>query len=94
MVTEANVLASAFNFQQLLWYLVFVICHSVCSFYFSRCHYVLAIDIDPQKVALALHNAKVYGVEDRIDFITGDFFQLAPSLKVIRCFSVMSCTNE
>ncbi|KAL3721182.1 hypothetical protein ACJRO7_005925 [Eucalyptus globulus] len=45
------------------------------------CHHVIAIDIDPQKIALALHNAKVYGVEDRIDFVVGDFFQLAPSLK-------------
>lgn len=49
----------------------------------SRCCYVLAIDIDPQKVALALHNAKIYGVEDYIDFIAGDFFQLAPLLKVL-----------
>ncbi|XP_031377357.1 trimethylguanosine synthase-like [Punica granatum] len=49
---------------------------------FARmCYYVVAIDIDPQKVALALHNAKIYGVEDCIDFISGDFFQLAPSLK-------------
>ncbi|XP_048139579.1 trimethylguanosine synthase-like isoform X2 [Rhodamnia argentea] len=45
------------------------------------CHHVVAIDIDPQKIALAFHNAKVYGVADRIDFVVGDFFQLAPSLK-------------
>ncbi|KAF8021673.1 hypothetical protein BT93_G1964 [Corymbia citriodora subsp. variegata] len=45
------------------------------------CHHVVAIDIDPQKIALAFHNAKIYGVEGRIDFIVGDFFQLAPSLK-------------
>ncbi|KAA3478672.1 trimethylguanosine synthase-like [Gossypium australe] len=36
--------------------------------------FVLAIDIDPQKVNMALNNAKVYGVEDNIDFIVGYFF--------------------
>lgn len=49
---------------------------------FFRCFHVLAIDIDPQKVALAYNNAKIYGVEDYIDFVVGDFFQLASSLKV------------
>ena len=47
-----------------------------------RCCHVVAIDIDPEKVALAMNNAKVYGVEEYIDFIVGDFIQLAPSLKV------------
>ncbi|XVF23240.1 hypothetical protein REPUB_Repub13aG0019600 [Reevesia pubescens] len=47
----------------------------------TLCPFVVAIDIDPQKVNMALNNAKVYGVEDYIDFIVGDFFQLAPSLK-------------
>ncbi|XP_058113972.1 uncharacterized protein LOC131256898 isoform X2 [Magnolia sinica] len=46
-----------------------------------RCYHVVAIDIDPQKVELAFNNAKIYGVEDYIDFIVGDFFQLAPFLK-------------
>lgn len=45
------------------------------------CNHVVAIDIDPQKVELAYNNAKVYGVEDNIDFIVGDFVQLAPALK-------------
>ncbi|KAK4267672.1 hypothetical protein QN277_024424 [Acacia crassicarpa] len=44
------------------------------------CH-VIAIDIDPAKVAMAMNNAKVYGVKEYIDFIVGDFFALAPSLK-------------
>ncbi|XP_028776893.1 trimethylguanosine synthase-like [Neltuma alba] len=44
------------------------------------CH-VIAIDIDPAKVALAMNNAKVYGVEEYIDFVVGDFFTLAPPLK-------------
>lgn len=51
-----------------------------------RCHHVVAIEIDPNKVALAIHNAKIYGVEDQIDFIVGDFFQLAPFLKVVYLF--------
>lgn len=41
---------------------------------------VLAIDIDPLKIELARNNARVYGVEDRIEFIVGDFFHLAPKL--------------
>ncbi|KAF7730799.1 Trimethylguanosine synthase [Apophysomyces ossiformis] len=45
------------------------------------CERVIAIDLDPVKLACARHNAKIYGVEDRIEFIQGDFFQLAPSLK-------------
>uniref|UniRef100_A0A2M4BB55 Trimethylguanosine synthase n=1 Tax=Anopheles marajoara TaxID=58244 RepID=A0A2M4BB55_9DIPT len=41
------------------------------------CQKVLAIDIDPRKIEMAKHNAAVYGVADRIEFITGDFVQLA-----------------
>ncbi|XP_056148903.1 trimethylguanosine synthase-like [Lampris incognitus] len=41
---------------------------------------VLAIDIDPVRLDLACHNATVYGVADRIDFLQGDFLQLAPHL--------------
>ncbi|XP_035547692.1 trimethylguanosine synthase-like isoform X3 [Juglans regia] len=49
---------------------------------FARmCYSVVAIDIDPQKIEFAINNAKIYGVEDYIDFIVGDFFKLAPSLK-------------
>lgn len=32
---------------------------------------------------LAKNNARVYGVEDKIEFVVGDFFKLAPFLKVI-----------
>jgi len=45
------------------------------------CERVIAIDIDPHKIELARHNARVYGVEDRIQFIVGDFFQVIPHLK-------------
>ncbi|KAI8992318.1 RNA cap guanine-N2 methyltransferase-domain-containing protein [Pilobolus umbonatus] len=45
------------------------------------CERVIAIDIDPVKLHCARENAKIYGVEDRIEFILGSFFDLAPSLK-------------
>ncbi|GAV78083.1 Methyltransf_15 domain-containing protein [Cephalotus follicularis] len=47
----------------------------------TQYHFVVAIDVDPQKVKMAYNNARIYGVEDYIDFIVGDFFHLAPSLK-------------
>ena len=43
---------------------------------------VIAIDIDPVKIACAIHNASIYGVADRIEFIVGDYFQIMPHLKV------------
>ncbi|XP_053414389.1 trimethylguanosine synthase [Nycticebus coucang] len=42
---------------------------------------VIAIDIDPGKIDLARNNAEVYGVADKIEFICGDFLQLASGLK-------------
>ena len=42
---------------------------------------MIAVDIDPVKVELARHNAAVYGVEDRIEFIVGDYLKVAPTLK-------------
>ncbi|KAJ8925194.1 hypothetical protein NQ315_001380 [Exocentrus adspersus] len=44
------------------------------------CNRVIAIDIDAKKIDLARNNAKVYGVTNKIDFIVGDFFQLADTL--------------
>ncbi|CAN6482265.1 unnamed protein product [Victoria cruziana] len=46
----------------------------------SGCH-VLAIDLDPRKVELSQHNANIYEVGEYVDFIIGDFFHLAPSLR-------------
>eukprot|EP00092_Neocalanus_flemingeri_P015914 GFUD01017231.1.p1 GENE.GFUD01017231.1~~GFUD01017231.1.p1 ORF type:complete len:539 (+),score=222.79 GFUD01017231.1:195-1619(+) len=45
------------------------------------CERVIAIDIDQTKIELARHNARVYGVEDRIEFIVGNFFQVLPTLQ-------------
>lgn len=36
------------------------------------CERVIAIDIDPIKIRLARHNARVYGVEEYITFLQGD----------------------
>ncbi|XP_065171777.1 uncharacterized protein [Atheta coriaria] len=47
----------------------------------KTCVKVIAIDIDPKKIELASHNAEVYGVRDRIEFINGDFFAIAERLK-------------
>lgn len=41
---------------------------------------MLAIDINAERLNLAQHNARVYNVADRIEFIQGDFLQLAPRL--------------
>uniref|UniRef100_A0A182U5G1 Trimethylguanosine synthase n=1 Tax=Anopheles melas TaxID=34690 RepID=A0A182U5G1_9DIPT len=50
------------------------------QFAFS-CQKVIAIDIDPRKIEMAKHNAAVYGVADRIEFIVGDFMQLVDRLQ-------------
>ncbi|KAM9439792.1 trimethylguanosine synthase isoform 1-T1 [Clarias gariepinus] len=42
---------------------------------------VIAIDIDPVRLALAQNNAAVYGVSQWIDFIQADFLQVAPRLR-------------
>ena len=42
---------------------------------------MIAIDIDPVKIACARHNAVIYGVADRIDFLVADFLVVAPQLR-------------
>ncbi|KAK7075232.1 Trimethylguanosine synthase [Halocaridina rubra] len=44
------------------------------------CKRVIAIDRDPTKIALARHNAAIYGVGDSIEFVVGDFFKIAPTI--------------
>ncbi|KAJ4701744.1 Trimethylguanosine synthase [Melia azedarach] len=51
-----------------------------------RSKHVIAIDIDPKKIDYAYHNATIYGVVDQIDFIVGNFFTLAPTLKADTVF--------
>ncbi|KAF9950487.1 Trimethylguanosine synthase [Mortierella alpina] len=50
------------------------------------CHRVIAIDIDPVRLECAKNNARVYGVEDRIEFICGDYMTLIPGLKADAVF--------
>ncbi|ODN05721.1 Trimethylguanosine synthase [Orchesella cincta] len=47
----------------------------------KHCGKVIAVDIDPQKIEYCKQNARIYGVEDKIEFIVGDFTQLASSLQ-------------
>ncbi len=42
---------------------------------------MIAIDIDPKKIEMAKANAKIYGVEDKIDFIVGNYFDLIEKVK-------------
>ena len=37
----------------------------------QTCNKVIAIDIDPTKIHAARQNAKIYGVENKIEFIIG-----------------------
>lgn len=59
-------------------------------FVICRGYHVIAIEIDPRKVEMAKNNAKIYGVDNHIDFIVGDFFQLAPYLKVLYYWSLLN----
>lgn len=38
---------------------------------------MIAIDTSPTRLALARHNAVIYGVDDRIEFILGDYISFA-----------------
>lgn len=42
--------------------------------------------IDPVKIAFAKHNAEMYRIAHKIEFIEEDFFRLAPTLKDVLVF--------
>ena len=42
---------------------------------------VVAIEIDPSRLAMARHNAQIYGVADRIEFVCGDAREIVPKRK-------------
>lgn len=42
---------------------------------------VIGCDINPNRIKMAKHNAKIYGVEDRCEFILGDFMQIMETLQ-------------
>src|SRR5690606_1827880 len=41
---------------------------------------VIAVDVDAGRLAMARHNARIYGVADRIDFVRGDVVRLVETL--------------
>lgn len=46
----------------------------------QTCERVIAIDNDETRLRLARHNAAIYGVADRIEFVLGDFVRFAETL--------------
>ena len=46
----------------------------------QTCERVIAIDNDETRLRLARHNAAIYGVADRIEFVLGDFLLFAKTL--------------
>ena len=44
---------------------------------------MISIDIDPVKIACAKQNAKIYGVEENITFIQGDFFEVIKDIRQV-----------
>ena len=48
----------------------------------QTCDRVIAIDVDARRLELARNNARVYGVQDKIEFVLGDFFEVAQRYKV------------
>ena len=47
------------------------------------CDKVIAVELCAQRLETARHNAHVYGVADKIQFICGDFLELASTLEVL-----------
>ncbi|KAI6041491.1 Tgs1 protein [Pisolithus marmoratus] len=45
----------------------------------KTCHRVIAMDNSPTRLALARHNAIIYGVADRIEFVLADYIAFARS---------------
>lgn len=48
----------------------------------KTCSRVIAIDIDASKLAMAKHNAGIYGVAHKIEFVHADFMQFAASTRL------------
>ncbi|KAK9471356.1 RNA cap guanine-N2 methyltransferase-domain-containing protein [Dipodascopsis tothii] len=50
------------------------------------CDRVIAIDVNPTTLACAQHNAEIYGVSDKIEFILGDFFDYVSHIQADAVF--------
>ena len=42
---------------------------------------MICIEIDPLRLELCKHNAKIYGVDNKMDFILGDYAEISKNLK-------------
>lgn len=49
----------------------------------QTCDRVIAVELCAERLETARHNAQVYGVADKIEFICGDFLEVAPTLQVL-----------
>lgn len=49
------------------------------SKYFDK---VIAVDLDIGRLEMARHNATIYGVADRIEFVHGDVFKILPEMQL------------
>lgn len=61
--------------------------------YFDR---VIAVDINPVNITCSLHNCKVYQVDDKVEFITGDWHELyrqQPQVDFVFCSPPWGGTN-
>ncbi|KAK9764485.1 Trimethylguanosine synthase [Basidiobolus ranarum] len=47
----------------------------------QTCKKVIAFDIDESRLECARHNARIYGVEDRIQFILGNYFDYVSEIE-------------
>ncbi|KAK0223398.1 Tgs1 protein [Armillaria fumosa] len=50
----------------------------------KTCQRVIALDTSPTRLALARHNAQIYGVADNIEFILSDYLSFAKSCLSLR----------
>ena len=57
---------------------------------------VIAIDIDHRRLAATRHNARLYGVEARVETVHADYLQAADGLEVSvsTCLLVLSVKRE
>lgn len=49
---------------------------------------MIAIELNAERIENARHNAELYGVADKIEFICGDFIALAPKLAELNADAV------
>ncbi|KAF8159234.1 RNA cap guanine-N2 methyltransferase-domain-containing protein [Crassisporium funariophilum] len=60
----------------------------------KTCQRVIALDTSPTRLALARHNAQIYGVADRIEFILSDYISFAKSYLSLPSFSQPRTENS